>query len=59
VAGNGRAGEEVDEEELVLLVGVRGGAVDDIDVTVDTVVLKCVTVGGGEQRWGEEFVFFH
>lgn len=50
MAGNGGAGEEVDEEEHVVLVGVRGwDAVDDIVVAVDAVVLECAAVGGGEQ----------
>lgn len=58
MAGNGRSREKVDEEELVLLVGVRLDAVD-VTVAVDTVIDECVAVGRGEQRWGKEFMFIH
>lgn len=50
MAGNGGPREEVDEEEHVVLVGVRRcNAIDDIVVAVDAVVLECAAVGGGEQ----------
>jgi hypothetical protein len=49
VARNGRPGEEVDEEELVVLVRVRCHAVNDIVVAVNAVVLECAAVGRGEQ----------